>query len=134
MCWYFGTHISYHGISNRRNSRDSLCFFVPGSQQAHGVIMTSYRRRYDVIMTSCARWVKTTLDRLGLSNLWQRDSNADISYESIKTRLSGDGNVRILRQSCTSGYKYETFRICSLILSNKYFLVSHLKFFHFQGG
>ena len=48
--------------------------------------------------------------------------------------LSGDGNVRILRQSCTSGYKYETFRICSLILSYKYFLVSHLKFFHFQGG
>ena len=48
--------------------------------------------------------------------------------------ISGDGNVRILRQSCTSGYKYETFRICSLILSNKYFLVSHLKFFHFQGG
>ena len=47
---------------------------------------------------------------------------------------SGDGNVRILRQSCTSGYKYETFRICSLNLSNKYFLVSHLKCFHFQGG
>ena len=47
---------------------------------------------------------------------------------------SGDGNVRILRQSCTSGYKYETFRICSLILSNKYFLVSHLNFFYFQGG
>ena len=71
-------------------------------------------------------------------------SAAVIIFENLKTvkikedtgsKLnSGDGNVRILRQSCTSGYKYETFRICSLILSNKYFLVSHLKFFHFQGG
>ena len=61
--------------------------------------------------------------------------NKLISYRDLlflRFRLSGDGNVRILRQSCTSGYKYETFRICSLILSNKYFLVSHHNFFPFS--
>ena len=63
-----------------------------------------------------------------------QDKIGNKSIEIIVFLISGDGNVRILRQSCTSGYKYETFRICSLILSNKYFLVSHLKFFHFQGG
>ena len=31
--------------------------------------------------------VKTILDRLGLSNLWQLDPDADISYERIKSRL-----------------------------------------------
>ena len=51
-----------------------------------------------------------------------------------ETTHSGDGKVRIVRQSCTSGYKYETFRICSSNILNKYFLVSHLNFFHFQGG
>ena len=39
-----------------------------------------------------------------------------------------------LRRSCTSGYKHETFRLCSSNLSCKYFLVSHCKFFHFQDG
>ena len=39
-----------------------------------------------------------------------------------------------LRLSCTSGYKYETFRLCPSNLSCKYFLVSHRKFFHFQDG
>ena len=39
-----------------------------------------------------------------------------------------------LRRSCTSGYKHETFRLCSSNLSCKYFLVSHRNFFHFQDG
>ena len=46
----------------------------------------------------------------------------------------GAGNVCFLRRSCTSGYKYETFRLCSSNLYCKYFLVSHRKFFHFQDG
>ena len=60
--------------------------------------------------------------------------NSKVSDAFVILWFSGDGNVRILKQSCTSGYKYETFKICFLILSNKYFLLSHLKFFHFQGG
>ena len=48
--------------------------------------------------------------------------------------LSGAGNVCFLRRSCTSGYKHETFRLCSSNLSCKYFLVSHRKFVHFQDG
>ena len=47
---------------------------------------------------------------------------------------SGAGNVCFLRRSCTSGYKHETFRLCSSNLSIKYFLVSHRNFFHFQDG
>ena len=65
----------------------------------------------------------------------QNSQNLSVKNVYIKSMIhSGDGNVRILRQSCTSGYKYETFRICSLILSNKYFLVSHLKFFIFKAA
>ena len=48
--------------------------------------------------------------------------------------VSGAGNVCFLRRSCTSGYKHETFRLCSSNLSCKYFLVSHRNFFHFQDG
>ena len=74
-----------------------------------------------------------------LGVICDKNMSIDVNIKEACTKLrsrefSGDGNVRILRQSCTSGYKYETFRICSLILSNKYFLVSHLKFVHFQGG
>ena len=52
----------------------------------------------------------------------------------LKIRSSGAGNVCFFRRSCTSGYKHETFRLCSLNLSCKYFLDSHRKFFHFQDG
>ena len=48
--------------------------------------------------------------------------------------VSGAGNVFFFRRSCTSGYKHETFRICSSNLSCKYFLISHRKFFHIQDG
>ena len=47
---------------------------------------------------------------------------------------SGAGNVFFLRRSCTSGYKHETFRLCSSNLTCKYFLVSHRKCFQFQDG
>ena len=46
--------------------------------------------------------------------------------------IKWSGKFRFLRRSCTSGYKHETFRLCSSNLSCKYFLVSHFKFFPFS--
>ena len=33
--------------------------------------------------------------------------------QGLKTIISGAGSAQILQQLCTSGYKYDTFSICS---------------------
>ena len=55
-----------------------------------------------------------------------------VQGDDALTSYSGAGNVCFLRRSCTSGYKHETFRLCSSNLSCKYFLVSHRNFFPFS--
>ena len=62
-----------------------------------------------------------------------REGEASTSNPTI-ILYNGAGIVCLLRRSCTSGYKHETFGLCSSNLSCKNFLVSHRKFFHFQDG
>ena len=47
---------------------------------------------------------------------------------------SGAGSARILQQLCASGYKYDTFSICSSNLPDNEINASQREFFHFQDG
>ena len=45
---------------------------------------------------------------------------------------SGAGSASILQQLCTSGYKYDTFSMCSSNLPGYEINASQREFFHFQ--
>ena len=48
--------------------------------------------------------------------------------------ISGAGSVQFSQQLCTSGYKYDTFGICSPNLPHYEIDSSQHNFFHFQDG
>ena len=47
---------------------------------------------------------------------------------------SGAGSVQFSHELCTSGYKYDTFSICSSNLPDYKIDASQRDFFHFQDG
>ena len=55
-------------------------------------------------------------------------------FLSLCRKTSGAGSAHILQQLCTSGYKYDTFSICSSNLPGYKINASHRDFFHFQDG
>ena len=66
---------------------------------------------------------------MSLCNFIGQKGTISTIYDLFAFTCSGAGNVCFLRRSCTSGYKHETFRLCSSNLSCKYFLVCHRIFF-----
>ena len=54
--------------------------------------------------------------------------------QGLKTIISGAGSAQILQQLCTSGYKYDTFSICSSNRPGYKINASQHDFFHYQDG
>ena len=97
--------------------------------------LVSVRRELVAWLWMCV-WCRVTISVLWLLLQW-RSWNAEKIRTSkgdywIKKWFSSIASLFFLRRSCTSGYKHETFRLCSSNLSCKYFLVSHRIFFPFS--
>ena len=56
----------------------------------------------------------------------------DVTYQT--KQIGGAGSVQFSQQLCTSGYKYDTFSICSSNLPDYEIDSSQRDFFHFQDG
>ena len=66
---------------------------------------------------------------------WKEITDDDNILDVIKHGYhSGAGSVQFSHELCTSGYKYDTFSICSSNLPDYKIDASQRDFFHFQDG